>query len=283
MAEDPGTFEVEHGYPGASLPARLLLVFTHLMMVRTLCRAWRVREAIPWLFISLLGCYVASSSYHACYSFDVCVFTQREMHRHADHHWSLMLAAIQPLIFRWHVRRIDARAARAVRPTARRFVVTVAATGPPRGAVSAPLGERGSPAAPAPRHLLYTYPLNYDRLILVLHALGIYLHVRMGLYRYSNMTTLVVAWGVTAVSVAVDALMHGLRLRMSILLKVALLTAAGYGVFMVDRVLGAMGHNMWHVLAFGAIDLYVGEGPLSTGRDGLHVTLRTRARPAGRR
>jgi len=180
-----------------------------------------------------------------------------------------------PLVFRWSVCIVTTADQLKDYRGPRYRVVPLAPLTFRARAGDAELG--GHPSTLPPAFAVFHYPLGYDRLILALHALGLYLHVQMGLYTYSNQTTLAIAWAVTALSVGVNALLYGLRPRMAVIFKVGLPTATGYAVFLFDYALGAMGHNLWHMLVFIAIDTFLHEGPFFTGRNGLHVTL---ARPS---
>jgi len=96
------------GYPYSSATARAFLILTHLALLPSMRLAWSIRNSAPWLLFGLLGCFVASSMYHACYSFDACFFVNYRIHRHADHFLSTMLAPDIFTTFLWYrLRRPD--------------------------------------------------------------------------------------------------------------------------------------------------------------------------------
>lgn len=97
----PGDDAVASGYPDSSSAARAYLVLSHVLLLLPIRDAWRVRDELPELLVSLASCLAASTTYHACYSYDACVFEERRIHRHLDHIFSGAMPLVLLTTFLW--------------------------------------------------------------------------------------------------------------------------------------------------------------------------------------
>ena len=379
----------DQGYPYSSATARTFLILTHVALLPTMRLAWPIRNSAPWLLFGLLGCLFASSSYHTCYSFDVCFFANAKIHKHGDHFLSTMLAVDIFTTFLWYRRRHpddvtgDPPPSRvsswphAPPPRAdeeagivhagggdgddddesawsyctRRFcrcccccngcwtrlrhcALVEFYIGLPRRPVigsddtetderlravnninsgqkkqqQQQLSRKGQqkqqrktnnarkntrPRPPlllvangasiagggavgtevAARRLGYYRPLYINILMVALHILNIYFHLHLGWHRYADYLIFGIAGTIALISHITEILATGLRVRMVVLAVVVVPSILAYVIFYMDDYFGAIGHNVWHLLIFLSIYMYVRWGPIFVPADGMYVSL----------
>ncbi len=280
----------EQGYPDANEFARSSLIWTHLPLLYPMWLAWRVKDEVPWLFLSLALCYVASTEYHLCYSYDVCVFRDRRLHRHCDHYFSLMVVPVVLTAFLF-VRRctplIGIVKAMEKEPTPQKRVhysnvdtgdvVTTVSVAPVYAHTTFVNDVYTKLSAPsdATMHVPYKHerPIELDAFILALYIINAYVHIAQGMNHYSSMTTLTIGALLVGGAHLGEALEHGLRLRFDVLVLVLIPALIANGVFMLDETFGAAGHSLWHVLGFISISIFLRFGPIFVDADGSHVVL----------
>ena len=260
------------GYPDSGMLARTLLVVTHVAMVPSLAIAWRCRQEVPWVFISIFLSLVASSHYHMCYSFSVCAVHNPHIARKADHVASLMIVPALLTMFLWvrPVRCIPSRSG----PPIVRMSADAARTRTAMDATRDPL-----PSAPPTDRLVYVRPAVVEPAILVLYILALYLQAHIGMDAYEAPLTLLLAVAASAAAHATEAVSNGMSVRLGVLAAVLVPLGMGCVVFKFDDEFGAFGHAAWHTLGFISIYVYMRWGPVLVAADNTWVSVRTGAPP----
>ena len=289
----------ESGYPTSSTGVLLLLLFTHFLLLPTLRTSLRVRRQLPLFPLAVAGCLVASTSYHACYSFDMCVFSSHAWHRHADHYFSLLLPAILPLLYVWVPDAAGAAAARASleadgegggagEGSASRGPVPAAWVREDRSTPALPPPPQAPPRRPWYRNergvlagglaeimarvpaavegsgeiMQFRRPLAPEIAILLVYVFNAHVNVHGGMRSYGAKAGLVLAWTAAVVMRAPVWYRYGLRVRVQVALWTLLPMLLAMEAFRLDNTIGAMGHNVWHTLGFLSIHVYVHYGPI---------------------
>ena len=217
----------EAGYPTSSLGAQALLVLTHLLLIPPMRVAWRIRNYDPFLVISIMGCFLCSTAYHVCYTFERCATADRRLMRHGDHFWSPNMISATALAGIWEV------------------------------------DERG-----APRQPWWVSPFT-----LALFAFHLWTHVHGGIDVYKHWATMLAAFSVVGAWRVRQAWRHGVTVRWLPLVALLVLASSAYAVFLLDDVLGAMGHDLWHFLGFFGEYVSVCHGSVFGDGAGVYISL----------
>lgn len=266
------------GYPDADPVGRWLLVLSHLLLIPSIRLAWPARNHFPELVVAFVACFVASSTYHACYSLDACYFDDKRVHRHLDHIFSGMLFPVLCGTFLWDVRQVP----RCAHPShATRTSVWVHETSAAELVVHVarrPGGSAGAAAAAAGNQCLaHVRPTILGPLYAAAYLAMAATHLHNGIDRYRS--TIVLAAGVAAVvaahvaGVVALAPAGGVRVEWRLLGGLLLLLAVALSTFTLDDTLGAWGHDAWHALVFGGMYAYLRLGPIVSSAHGVRLCL----------
>lgn len=281
----------EFGYPEASAFERSSLRWTHVFWLPPMYLAWKIRHQNPWPFLSLLLSLLASYSYHDCYSYDVCVFHDKRLHRHFDHYFSLMIVPVALTRFLYVRKRvckqppldIVAAPSEHVIPYARGpFLKDSASSVPqatdmPQNSIALGPGVRtSSNALPVGMHTdgsydVYERPVWIDAFLYALYLINVFMHISHGIQHYASMQTLAIGFLLIVGVQAGQIWEHGLRLRLLVAVSVAVPLLLANGLFMLDNVFGAGGHSTWHVFGMLGLFIYWCWGPIFVDGDGTYV------------
>jgi hypothetical protein len=216
--------------------------------------AWRICETVPWLLFSQLSSFFASTLYHTCYSFGVCILTEPLYHRHLDHFCSTMYAIVLSTTFLWRKRPIPMD---------------------PTDEYSEELSENAEVGSAAPRNRLEFYrPWVIDPLIFALYVVKAYIQIQQGLFGFNFRKFFAGAMLVIAALHVGEIYAFGLKLRSRSLLIYMVVMSIAYAYFLGDESLGAVGHSISHVIGFSIGWPYLRYGPIFCDKDGTAYAIR---------
>ena len=268
----------DNGYKEEDWLSRFLLVVTHVILLPSLITTYNARRALPFAAIAVGGCLLASTSYHLCANLGICVFQDHRIHRHLDHYFSLMLAVYLVLMYMWVP---EARPLKVQPPKnpplgqlAQGSMADSIMTAPERfweNVKDSELSAGSTPWLSIPAKgiaIRFRRPVHMPHFILFLYFGNAYLHFFFGWDSYGTKAMLIFAFVCMVVSVLTFSMITGLRIRVYMAVVILTLLALAYLAFCLDRILGAMGHNAWHILIFIGIHIYIHEGPIFVNQDG---------------
>jgi hypothetical protein len=272
----------DNGYAGDSLPDQIFLLTSHGLLLPSIRIACTIID-YPWLLIDLLSVFIASNSYHSCYSFDVCYFDDKTYHRALDNYCAKSLVITSMSLFLWRRRKVYAEEQNSRRwrfpydldralchHTLKDMVVAIRTHQHP---IDAKTEEEACEPVP-PDVLEYYRPWTVDAMNFVFHVLSFYLQVQQGRNSPGSVVVMVAAATVIGLAHLTDIIAHGVRLRAAVLVIVLFLWGLSNLLFFEDEAFGARGHSLWHVFGFSAAWVYYRSGPVFSATDKSCVRLR---------
>jgi len=232
----------------------------------------RIREDVPFLLYSLLACLVASTSYHTCYSFEICYFDDIFYHRHMDYFCSLMLIEVLFTVALWRRRQPH-----PLPPLGHNPIRKWKCARRPRALLNPILRYVAKVNVDDPRlartPLEYYRPWIVDPLTFALHLINAYVHIHQGKSHIGSLVSFGIAVVLLGAAHLVEIIRYKLKLRLGVFVVVMTPFAVSYLVFFTSEQYGAIGHSLWHLLGFSGVYLYLRLFPFFTEHDGSYIYL----------